>query len=386
MLLLRVGCSVLGRRSDRGRWRRSGNLRCRRHDDPAAAVSTAEAPGRQTGRVSQVRHSWVLHVDLDQFIAAVEVLRHPELAGKPLIVGGAATRRNGRWCRPHPTRPEVRRRLRDAAAHRRPQGTRRGDPAGRPRGLHRGVRRGDGDPARAAGRHRAGARLGRGVRRRADRRPRSVRPAPAAGRARTDPAALQRRHRRHPRARQGRDRVRQAARRVPAHRRELAGGDGRRPTIELWGVGTKVSRRLAGLGISTVAELAAARPESLVAEFGPRMGPWYAELGRGDGARVVDDTPWVARGHSRETTFQKDLTEPARSRRGPGTCRRSRGRRGRRPPVVGLTLKGVAPFFTKTFTKRWPRRSTGAGAGPVIELVGGASPAGRSGCSACGPR
>ena len=31
---------------------------------------------------------WVLHVDLDQFIAAVEVLRHPELAGRQVIVGG----------------------------------------------------------------------------------------------------------------------------------------------------------------------------------------------------------------------------------------------------------------------------------------------------------
>ena len=48
-----------------------------------------ERPGwRYLDWMGDLVHPWVLHVDLDQFIAAVEVLRRPELAGRPVIVGG----------------------------------------------------------------------------------------------------------------------------------------------------------------------------------------------------------------------------------------------------------------------------------------------------------
>jgi DNA polymerase-4 len=36
-----------------------------------------------------VAETWVLHIDLDQFFASVEVLRRPELRGRPVVVGGS---------------------------------------------------------------------------------------------------------------------------------------------------------------------------------------------------------------------------------------------------------------------------------------------------------
>jgi len=83
---------------------------------------------------------------------------------------------------------------------------------------------------------------------------------------------------------------------------------GARPARALWGVGAKIAGRLESLGISTVTELATSDVNLLVGEFGPTMGPWFHRLGRGVDSSVVDATPWVARAHGREETFQQDLT------------------------------------------------------------------------------
>jgi DNA polymerase-4 len=87
---------------------------------------------------------------------------------------------------------------------------------------------------------------------------------------------------------------------------ELLGG---RPTDALWGIGAKTAKKLAGLGIGTVSDLAAADPDALAAEFGPMTGPWLVLLGRGRGDADVDDTPYVARGHGREETFQQNIAD-----------------------------------------------------------------------------
>ncbi|WP_374453975.1 DNA polymerase IV [Nocardioides sp.] len=83
---------------------------------------------------------------------------------------------------------------------------------------------------------------------------------------------------------------------------------GHRPTTALWGVGTRIGKRLEVIGIRTVADLAGADEEALVAAFGPSNGPHLGRLGRGGGRAHPDDTPWVARAHGRETTYQSDLT------------------------------------------------------------------------------
>ena len=78
-----------------------------------------------------------------------------------------------------------------------------------------------------------------------------------------------------------------------------SGWMGPQGTDALWGIGAKTAGKLAAIGIGTVDELAAA--------FGPSTGPWLARLARGEDASEVSDAPWIPKGVSRERTFQKDL-------------------------------------------------------------------------------
>jgi DNA polymerase-4 len=82
---------------------------------------------------------------------------------------------------------------------------------------------------------------------------------------------------------------------------------GERPTTALWGIGSKIGQRLAALGIHTVRELAESDARMLADAIGPTMGPWFHRLGRGADSSPVDATPWVARAHGREETYQADL-------------------------------------------------------------------------------
>ena len=86
---------------------------------------------------------------------------------------------------------------------------------------------------------------------------------------------------------------------------------GARPTKDLWGIGSRISQRLAALGIETVHDLASASEAVLATEFGPSTGPHLGRLGRGVSSTTVDDSPWVARAHGRETTYQENLVTTA---------------------------------------------------------------------------
>jgi DNA polymerase-4 len=72
------------------------------------------------------------------------------------------------------------------------------------------------------------------------------------------------------------------------------------------GIGPKAAAKLAGLGIHTIGDVAAADPAFLVAQFGRSFGAWLHEAshGRDDRPVVTSSEP---KSISRETTFDRDL-------------------------------------------------------------------------------
>jgi DNA polymerase IV len=255
---------------------------------------------------------WILHVDLDQFLASVELRRRPDLVGRPVIVGG-----NG-----DPTEP---RKVVTCASY-----------EAREFGVHAGM------PLRAAARrcpeatflpsdpeaYDAASEQVMGLLRDLGH-PLEVWGWDEAylGAHTEDPVALAERIRTVIAGETGlscsvgisdnKQRAKVATGfGKPAGVFTLTDANwldvlGARSVDALWGVGPKTTKKLATLGITTVRELAYADAETLTAAFGPRTGLWLLLLAKGGGETTVTAEPWVPRSRSHVVTFPVDLTDRA---------------------------------------------------------------------------
>jgi DNA polymerase-4 len=80
------------------------------------------------------------------------------------------------------------------------------------------------------------------------------------------------------------------------------------PVRKLWGVGPKTEAHLKELGVQTVGELAALSLDRLIEKFGQSYGSYLYEASRGiDESSLV--THWEPKSISRETTFQRDVDD-----------------------------------------------------------------------------
>jgi DNA polymerase-4 len=311
-------------------------------------MGTAEGAGPEDARAAD----WVLHVDLDQFLAAVEIRRSPELAGLPVVVGGDGD----------PDRP--RQVVATASYEARAFGVRSGMP------LREARRRcpdavflpSDRDAYDAASEEVMDTLRSFGV-------PVEVLGWDEAflGVRTADPEAY---------AAEVRARVLDATGLAcavgigetklqaktatgfakPGGIARLTRGTwletmGDRPVTALHGIGSRTERRLAEHGIHTVAELATSDHEALAASFGPTIGPNLKLLGIGGHDAPVVGEPHVARGRSREVTFTHDLDDRAEIEEHVAALARqvtaSVVAEGRRVTHVSVKVR-TATFFTQT--------------------------------------
>ncbi|HET9562113.1 MAG TPA: DNA polymerase IV [Propionibacteriaceae bacterium] len=256
---------------------------------------------------------WLLHVDMDSFLAAVEVRRRPELRGLPVVVGGDGD----------PSRP--RQVVATASYEARAYGVHSGMPMQRAlRKCPDAVFLPSDHPAYEA----ASAEVMEVLR--------SFGYAVEVwgwdeaflGACHDDPEELARAVRTTVHDRTGltcavgvgdtKERAKMAtgfAKTAPDHIYRLDSSNwlpimGDRQVVELWGVGKRTSARLAAHDLRTVTDLALADRDDLAAWFGPTIGPRLRVLARGGSSRAITTEPWLARSKSRQVTFPSDLTDP----------------------------------------------------------------------------
>ena len=258
---------------------------------------------------------WILHVDLDQFLASVELQRHPELVGLPVIVGGSGDPTEARkvvTCASYEAREfgvHAGMPLR-AAARRCPEATfLPSDPAAYEAASARvmGLLRDLGHPVEVWGWDEAyvGAQV-------ADLSE-AIRLAEQIQRVVTAGTGLS--------CSVGISDNKQRAKVAtglgkPAGIHALDDDNwmstmGDRTVDALWSVGPKTAKKLAAMGITTVADLASTDSAVLTSAFGPTTGLWILLLAKGGGDVTVNAEPWVPRSRSHVVTFDRDLTDRA---------------------------------------------------------------------------
>ena len=306
--------------------------------------------------------NWILHVDLDQFQAAVEVRRNPELEGLPVIVGGNGDPTEPRkvvTCASYPARAfgvhagmplrTAARKCPDAVFV--PLDTDAYDAASEE---VMGLLRDFGHPVEVWGWDEAyvGAELDD-----SDdpiKLAEQIREVVAAGTGLSCSVGIS----------ENKQRAKVATGfGKPAGIYQLTESNwmtvmGDREVDALWGVGPKTAKKLAGLGITTVADLAATDATLLTSTFGPTTGLWILLLAKGGGDTNVSAEPWVARSRSHVVTFPEDLTDRAEIDAAVLDLARKTlaeiAAAGRTVTRVAVTVR-TKTFFTRTKIRKLPR-------------------------------